>query len=44
MLVVVDSLPDATVDLPIGVSEVLPWRMMMVVVVVDVMTLWLNKL
>ena len=41
MLFVVDSLPDATVDLPIGVSEVLPWSMMMmVVVVVDVMALW----
>ena len=40
VVVVADSRPDATVDLPIGVSEVLPWRMMMVVVVVDVMTLW----
>ena len=38
-----DSLPDSTVNLPIGVSEVLPWRSRMMVVV-DVMTLWSNTL
>ena len=38
-----DSLPDATVNLPIGVSEVLPWRSRMMGVV-DVMTLWSNTL